>query len=61
MMTRLKSLGYANGWGDQEPIEVRICKSLGHVREGRAMNESQTHHRHECNTCGYYYDVDSSD
>jgi hypothetical protein len=52
----LKSLGYANGWGDSTPELVAKCEHVGYTKNiGNCLNEFG------CEICGYKYLVDSSD
>lgn len=54
----MTNYGYANGWAET-PEQVEKCYKAGHkllVKNiGRCLNQ------YTCETCGYYYKVDSGD
>jgi hypothetical protein len=57
----LKDLGWANGWGEETPEIVRICRKLHHRPPdvdhsgNRGLDNQVT-----CRICGYTYHYDSS-
>lgn len=53
----LKSLGYANSWGDNVPDIVKNCKHTKKHNKTIERNVMAV----TCEICGYTYKVDSSD
>ncbi|MEN6404014.1 MAG: hypothetical protein ABFD94_18875 [Armatimonadia bacterium] len=58
MAPTLVNLGMANGWKEYPPI-VCACLDAKHPQQQRTIGRCLTEFR--CETCGYRYEVDSSD
>jgi hypothetical protein len=55
----MKNFGYANGWGNRTPKEVKECDAKGHKKEyPKSYERCVTIIR--CTECGYQYKIDSS-
>lgn len=62
--TKLKDLGWGNGWGGETPPEVLACSRarLASAHDYSDVVEAATGaHRVVCRTCGYTYQYDSGD
>jgi hypothetical protein len=62
MESKMKYLGWQNGWGEKEPAVWRECLNKNHHNDGTMERDYKGNHHTvvTCKVCGYYYDVDSS-
>jgi len=55
----MKDLGFANGWRKSHPIEIKVCKTLGHKLKIEKVGNCLT--KVSCPICDYFYKIDSGD